>query len=193
MGSISKISPVTFGLALLCFFLPFFSFSCQGQKVATLSGWELATGTTVNQPQMFGPPQPQKVEPKGQATAALVCVAVGLISSFVSLANSKVGGFLAAAPAAFGAGLLVALDSSIEGDLIKQGGGVVKVNCEAGFYLALIFLLASLGLCLFALFAKPSASALVAAPASSTRFCTQCGTRCAREDVFCEACGAKFA
>jgi len=41
-----KVSSSGAGLAVLCFFLPWIRVSCAGQSV-TLSGWELAAGTTV--------------------------------------------------------------------------------------------------------------------------------------------------
>lgn len=42
-----KVSSSGAGVAVLCFFLPWIRVSCGGQSVATLSGWELAAGTTV--------------------------------------------------------------------------------------------------------------------------------------------------
>jgi len=39
MDIIKRFSPATFGLALICFFLPFTHISCQGQKVATLTAF----------------------------------------------------------------------------------------------------------------------------------------------------------
>lgn len=51
-----KAIPAILGLALICFFLPFVTVSCQGQKLMTFSGIQLVTGTTIQEPQMFGPP-----------------------------------------------------------------------------------------------------------------------------------------
>ena len=55
MAHKSKVSPALFVITTLCFLFPFVTVSCNGQKVATFSGVELATGTTVEQPQVFGP------------------------------------------------------------------------------------------------------------------------------------------
>ena len=52
-----KFSPAIFGIVLICFILPFVTVSCQGQKLATLTGIQLITGTTIKQPNMTGKKQ----------------------------------------------------------------------------------------------------------------------------------------
>jgi hypothetical protein len=59
-----KISPILFGVTLVCFLFPFVTVSCGGQKMASFSGAQLATGTSVDEPQMFGPSQKKKVDPE---------------------------------------------------------------------------------------------------------------------------------
>lgn len=76
-GVARKLSPAAFVLALICFFLPFANFSCQGHQVATFSGIQLATGTTVKQPQVFGAPRSQRVDPEPFAVLALLSVFIG--------------------------------------------------------------------------------------------------------------------
>ena len=46
----SKTSSALYGIALICFVMPFVVVSCQSQKVLTLTGVQLVTGTTMEQP-----------------------------------------------------------------------------------------------------------------------------------------------
>lgn len=48
------LSPVVFLLALVCFFLPFATFSCQGQRVLSVSGIQLVTGSSIQQHRCLG-------------------------------------------------------------------------------------------------------------------------------------------
>lgn len=46
------IRPALAVVVVICFFLPFVQLTCGGQQIASLSGWDLATGTTVKPPDM---------------------------------------------------------------------------------------------------------------------------------------------
>ena|SRR5438270_5442484 len=133
----SKVSPGLFVVTILCFLLPFITVSCNGQKVATFSGMQLATGTTLEEPQMFGRPQRKHVDPEPMASLALICAAAGLALSFL-------GARAALAPAisgAVGALLLVVLQSKLESDITRQAQGMFRLEYESGFVLTLIFFL----------------------------------------------------
>ncbi|MFI5105447.1 MAG: hypothetical protein ACHP79_11020, partial [Terriglobales bacterium] len=81
----SKVSPALFIVTTLCFLLPFVTVSCNGTKVASFSGVELATGTTVEQPQMFGPAQKKSVGAEPLATMAALCALAGVGLSFLGI------------------------------------------------------------------------------------------------------------
>src|SRR6476620_9314495 len=85
MAHKSKVSPVLFVITTLCFLFPFVTVSCNGQKVVTFSGVELATGTTVEQPQVFGPPQKRHQGAQPLATVAALCALAGVGLSFLGL------------------------------------------------------------------------------------------------------------
>jgi hypothetical protein len=163
-------------LALICFFLPFVSFSCQGMKVASFSGIQLVTGTTIQQPQMFGPPTAQKVGAEPLAVLAFLCGIAGLGLSFLKGKNSAIpstpppptslreaeqGRSLrdgersrTVAPALAGglaAIFLLALKSKLEGDALKQGGGAIQVQFAAGYWAVLVLFLAAVALNIFLL------------------------------------------
>lgn len=132
-----KVSPAIFIAVILCFCMQFVTVSCGGQRVAGFSGVQLAAGTTIEQPQMFGPPQKQKVGPDPAAAFAALCAILGLGLSFL-------GSGLVLGPAisgGVGALSLVILKSRIDDQIAKQGGGMFQVNYEAGFIMALLLFL----------------------------------------------------
>jgi len=189
-GIARKLSPAAFVLALISFFLPCITFSCQGQKVASLSGVQLATGTTIEQPQMFGPPKSQKVNAEPLAALALLSVLAGAGLSFL---KGKKGTVSSAALAGVGIILLGALKSKVDGDVLRQGGGAIQVNYQVGFYLVIVFLLAAIGAGVYALLAGKGIRLPALQGSANSKFCTQCGARNASGGLFCKECGAKFA
>lgn len=120
----------------LCFFFPFVTVSCGGMSAITLSGRQLALGTTIKQAQPFGSPQAQAIHASPSATVALFCALAGIVLSLI-------GRRLAVASAASGAGGaigLIILQSRLHEQIEEHSGGVARVHLEAGFYLAMILL-----------------------------------------------------
>ena len=138
MTSKLKVSPAIFIASILCFLLPFVTVSCGGQKVASFSGIQLATGTAVEQPQMFGPPQKQKVDPDPSAVVAALAAIAGLGLSFLG-ARTALG---PAVSGGIGAISLLFMKSRLDDQIVKQGHGMLQVNYETGFSLTLLLLLA---------------------------------------------------
>jgi len=155
----------------------------------TLSGRQLVTGTTIQQPQMFGPPANQKVNPEPLAVLAFLAVIAGLGLSFLKGKKGTVG---SAVLAGLGVIFLVALKSKLDGDALRQGAGAIQVNYEAGYYLSLIFLLAAIGTSVYAVLAGKGIRLPALQGTAGEKFCTQCGARNAAADLFCKECGAKF-
>jgi FHA domain len=142
-AGIKKFAPATFGLALLCFFLPFISVSCQTQRIVTFTGIQLVTGATVELPQIFGPPKSEKLPREPLAVLAFACGVVGLGLSFLK------GRKIAIAPAVVGcagAVTLLLLKSKLDADVLKGGNGVLHVDYEVGFWLILLSYAAAAGL-----------------------------------------------
>jgi len=186
---VRKLSPAAFVLAFVCFFLPFVTFSCQGQTVATLSGVQLATGTKIRQPQVFGPPKEHNVDAEPLATVALLSVLVGVVLSFL---KGKKWGVGSVAAATLGVILLAALKSKLDGDALRQGGEVLQVSYGAGYYLCLTFLLAAAGTSIYSLVTGKGNRLASPLTTGDTKFCTQCGTQNADSNLFCKKCGSKF-
>jgi hypothetical protein len=104
----------------------------------SFSGVQLATGTAVEQPQMFGPPQKQKVDPEPAAAIAALCAILGLGLRFVG-PRSALG---PAVSGALGAVSLLFMKSRLDDQIFKQGHGMLQLNYESGFSLALVLLIA---------------------------------------------------
>jgi hypothetical protein len=187
---INKVPPAALVTALICFFLPFVTFSCQGQKIVSLTGIQLVTGSSIQQPQMFGPPTTQKLDPEPLAIAAFFSVIVGLGLSFM---KRKKGVFGSSFLAGLGLVCLLALKSKLDNDALRQGGGAIQVQYEVGFYLLLLLLLASIGASVLAWLQAKGKPMIAFKGGGADKFCTQCGARNISSDLFCKECGAKFA
>jgi len=124
---------------LLCFFLPFVTVSCQGMHVFTLTGQELATGTTITQPSAFGSPTRQRVSPDPFAAIAAMSAVSGLILSVFGRRMLRSVATSAAVSAASLAVMKVHLDHQIQ----KQSMGMGQNNYLAGYFLALLLMAVS--------------------------------------------------
>lgn len=132
----SRVSPVIFAASILCFLFPFMTVSCGGHQVASFTGAQLATGTTVEQPQMFGPPQKQKVDPDPFAALAGLCAVVGMALSFAGTGTAIVQAICGALASLS----LLLMKSRMDDQILKQGRGMLQVNYETGFSFALVLL-----------------------------------------------------
>jgi hypothetical protein len=138
----STASLLIFVGSTLCFFLPFVTMSCGGIKAFTLTGQQLATGTTLTQPQPFGPPQTQKVDGDAFAALAGVCSVVGVV---LSLIGRRMGNACVISGGVGAASLLI-MRSRLDAQIQRQGQGLATVNYETGFTLAIVLLLAGAAL-----------------------------------------------
>lgn len=140
------VSPALFLLVALCFFLPFVSFTCQGQRIATISGMELVTGTRIDKFQMenFNMQQDntdtdkqREVKSEPLAAAALIFAVIGIIVSFIPRYNK----ILSIVIGALGVMMLLFLRSSIGGQVTGDFDfKIVEISYEWGYYFALLFL-----------------------------------------------------
>jgi hypothetical protein len=155
-----KVSLITFAAAVAVFLLPFMSVSCQGQKVHTFSGLEMAIGADVEQADMFsGAKKTEHVKANPLATLALLAAAAGATVTFLSKAESPLAGILGAA----GAALLVMLKANVGTDMVNRSQGMAQVQSEFGFWAA-ILLLGAGALCSFGLLGRLLGGSATAAP-----------------------------
>lgn len=151
--------PLAFALVIIFFFFSFCDFKCNSMKVASLTGINLVTGTSIqagpggmlgNNP--FGSmnggrknqarDNGQKVEPNIWAILALLSAMGGLIAFYKKIPKESLAG---TAAGAVGFIALLILQSVIKSEVEKQGGGMVQVEIEFlfGYWAALLaFLIA---------------------------------------------------
>jgi hypothetical protein len=185
-GALNKLSPAVFVLALICFFLPFFTFSCGGQKVASFTGIQLVTGTKIEQPQVFGPSKAERVGPEPLAILTFLCVVAGLGLSFLKGKNCALAPAIAALAGTFA---ILGLYSKLDGEVMSKGEGVIQISYGAGFYLILTLLVAALAINAFVLMHARGIPLPQFKGGGGYRFCAQCGSRNANADLFCKECG----
>jgi hypothetical protein len=139
-----RINKGIFGLILICFFMPFLTLSCQSQDLMTLSGVQLGTGATMAQPSLYGSAQARQIPGEPLATLAIAAAGAGLATAFVLKHRKELIGSTAAG--AVGAIVLLALKSKIDGNILQQGQGMIRVRYEFGFWLTFLFFVAVTGL-----------------------------------------------
>ncbi|MBN1507588.1 MAG: hypothetical protein JW955_12120 [Sedimentisphaerales bacterium] len=162
VGHARTFSPAAFGLVALCFFLPFVHVSCGGERVTTFSGIQLVVGTEVSDaeigrnlrssmgmgagmelPPELRNPSDQKVDPELWAVVAFAAAVVGVVISFVKDKRGWIGGVAAGA---VGAVALLLLKLKIDGEVAREGEGLLQVQYAAGYCLALVVLVGAAAL-----------------------------------------------
>ena len=204
----SAASILLFAGSILCFFLPFVTVSCGGVKVITLSGQQMATGTSIQVPQPFGPPKSQEIAPDPFAAVAALCAIVGV---GLSLAGTRL-----AVPRAIAGGVgsasLGIMASRMESQIQSATQGMGSAHLEVGFSMTIAFLIAGTALNIYLLTVrkdnvKPTepatgghrngpegnSSGTIQPRAPVPVACRACGRHLELDSVFCGECGAKVA
>ncbi len=197
------VSPALFLLVALCFFLPFVSFTCQGHKIATISGMELITGTKIEKFQMENYNN-QKTNPdidkerdvssEPLAIFAFIFALSGIVISLIPK-YSKVLSIIAGV---LGTLMLLFLRSSIGGELTGDFDfNIIEVSYEWGYYFALLFFIGAAGLNIYWMFSENNVSTSIPADLENIQIsdavlCPKCGTSNPSGSIFCSKCGHSF-
>jgi len=177
-----------FGLAILCFCLPWVTVSCQQQKISTFTGIQMVMGTEVAEPGsgMFGGPTKKKqVEPNALAVVAVV---TAVAAFFISL----IAGGASTVPAVIGVLVAFALKSNIDQDIVKHGQGLLNVTYESGFWAYVLLLICG---SLSNLIPSGTASEIsqnCSYPTDNLKKCPMCAEPINFEALVCKHCGNKF-
>jgi zinc ribbon protein len=194
----SKVSPILFLVTVLCFLLPFITVSCNGQKIASLTGTELAFGSSVEQPQIFGGATAKRhIDAEPIATIAFLCALAGIAVGFLVARMPLVSGIVGAVGTLF----LLILMGKISGDAGKQAQGLLQIDYGPGFILSVLLFIAATAWngWLFFVSRQPgmaaspplaqSAAAGGATAAPSGISCPHCGNALPANAKFCGGCG----
>jgi|GEM_PF-2224777 len=125
--------PTLFGIALLFFYFNFCELSCQGQRLAAVSGFSLATGTTIEMPKsdsLFGFGEPSKSDEKEMpsniwAIFALLAALGGLV---IYLIKHRQEDRIGAIAGGIGVASLLLLNITLSSSVKQQGNGMLVVN-----------------------------------------------------------------
>jgi len=140
MEQAKKFSPALYALIIFCFLLPFFNLSCSGQKVMSLTGFQMVTGTQYEQQNMFGGGQTKKIEAEPLAIFALIASIIGLVISLTKIKNVNLFSIIISIA---GAVFLFLLKNKLDNDIITQGQGMITIEYGFGFWFALLLFIAS--------------------------------------------------
>lgn len=159
MGS-SRMSAVGFVACIFCFLMPFFTVSCAGQKFMQFRGTQLAFGTTIDQPQIFGHAKKrQYVDPNPLATVAFICAIAGFLMSLLRRGFPLATGITGLAGAFF----LLLMRSHVDDEVMQRGAGLITISYDPGYVIA-VLLLAGMGVWnLYVLWSVKQSKAVAAA------------------------------
>jgi hypothetical protein len=156
-------SPIVFAIAAICFILPFVSFSCGGQRFATLSGLDLVRGAKVSVDESalegfsdslnesFGAtPDPsdasstdtqsEDTDPELWAIIALAAAVIGIAIGFTKNRLRTVGS-LAAAAVGFLSLIVLRMVLSGEFDIPKEAQSIVAFQYRFGYWIVIVLFL----------------------------------------------------
>ena len=131
-----KLSTASYLGIIIAFLLPFMDFSCQGHKIASLSGYQVAFGTTLNMK------SPMDGSTKEQRIDATPIVAVAFLLTLVAAAIALRFGIAGAVCAGISVVMLLLAQSDINKKALEQAQGMIAVNFDLGYYLTLLLLIA---------------------------------------------------
>jgi len=143
MAAKRSLIPLSFTVVIICFFLAFCDFRCSGQTFATITGINMVTGTTLNLSGMSGAGTGNQALPSSFWAVIALCAAI--VGVFVFLIREKREAMVGVWTGIIGFASLLILQFVIRGEVQRQGQGLVEVDFDLGYWLALVaFAVASL-------------------------------------------------
>ncbi len=154
MEQIKKFSPVSFVIIIFCFFLPFVNITCGGQKVISLTGIQLVTGSEIKPNGMFNQKDmpedmtgqskdklktDQNVDPQPMALLALIMATFALGLSFV---KNKIMTLISMIASVLGAAFLLLLKANLDSDAPAEAQIVIDIEYQFAYWLALLMFIA---------------------------------------------------
>jgi hypothetical protein len=182
-----RILPAVFAFAIVCFFFPWLTVNCAGSEFVTLSGVQLATGTTIESPSLMGETESDRTDPEILAAVAIFLGVIGLVLSLVKGRSGNVGALITGI---LGVLALLGLSAKINSDIAREGEGMLQAEFRFGYFMTLL-LFAAATVVKFIPGLNEERTAVPGAQSSGDQFCTQCGLRILKGDQFCKNCGTK--
>ncbi|MBM3405503.1 MAG: hypothetical protein FJY10_11535 [Bacteroidetes bacterium] len=137
LASRRPLIPVSFTLVIICFFFSFFLVKCGGQKIGSVSGFDLVTGTHLKSQDLFSGEEEkgEKVPANAWAIIALGAAVVGLGVFLMRHRKEAIFGTLAGG---IGFGSLIILQFAIRNAIEEKTANQVETSFQFGYWAALI-------------------------------------------------------
>jgi energy-converting hydrogenase Eha subunit E len=197
-------SPQVAGFAaagkLVCFFLPWILVSCQGEPVMSVSGWQIATGSTIQT--AFGP---QVLDPSPDLMVIVLAALGSLALAFLVIRRSfslRIAAIAWTTIATLSAAWLMLRFIGVEESAQNRGGMGVQIQMQYGYWGTLLASFALVAAGVMGLrFKQPLATAslpavepgiatLTATSTAEHTLCPTCKTANPSDYHFCMSCGA---
>lgn len=198
-----KISSGLFGFILICFFLPWFSVSCNNQKILTFSGTDLAGLTKVEMPSFDMLGKNKSNADKATNPLAVLLLLITFIGIVAGVTSSKSGHTVSLSSGGISFVLLLLLHVSLGNDLKKETQGALQLSTEMGYWMLLLTYI-GIGITNITALTSDNTHSLkilaggninmdmhrVVTPAAA--FCPECGSKNESVGSFCEECGTRL-
>lgn len=139
IASRRPLIPVSFALAIIFFFFTFCDFKCGGQKIGSIKGIELVTGTTIKDHDMMSG-QETRGEKIPASMWAILAFGAAIIGLGAFLIKEKREAIIGTGAGAIGAGSMIILQFVIKSAMDDKGKGQIDCDFQFPYWGALIAL-----------------------------------------------------
>ncbi|HHT21837.1 MAG TPA: hypothetical protein GXZ87_00785 [Bacteroidales bacterium] len=137
IASRRSLIPLLFAAVIIFFFFNFFTVSCGGQKVGSVTGINLVTGTELKDRDMFSGRETkgEKIPSNAWAIIAFGAAIVGLGAFLI---KEKREALIGTGAGAIGFGSLLILQFTIKSAIEKKAEGAIQIDFQFAYWAALI-------------------------------------------------------
>lgn len=137
ISSKRSLIPILFAMVIVFFFFNFFTISCGEQKVGSVSGINLVTGTELKKHDMFSGKE-TKGEEIPSSIWAIIAFSAAIVGLGVFLIKEKREALIGTGAGAIGFGSLIILQFAIKSAIEEKGEGAIHVDYEFAYWGALV-------------------------------------------------------
>lgn len=137
IASKRSLIPVLFSIVIVFFFFNFFTISCGEQKVGSVSGIDLVTGTELKKHDMFSGKE-TKGEEIPSSVWAIIAFSAAIVGLGVFLIKEKREAIIGTGAGAIGFGSLIILQFVAKNAVDQNGEGALHVDFEFAYWGAVI-------------------------------------------------------
>lgn len=137
IASRRSLIPLLFAAVIIFFFFNFFTVSCGGQKVGSVTGINLVTGTELKDRDMFSGRE-TKGEKIPSSAWAIIAFGAAIIGLGAFLIKEKREALIGTGAGAIGFGSLLILQFAIKNAIEKKAEGAIQTDFQFAYWAALI-------------------------------------------------------